>query len=85
MPQHVCEQDVAFTIAFLIHVFFVVGVIWTMKFSKNGKYLASAGQDAAIRVWEVYLKRGETADSEGPESNGAAGERRCMSFPQEGR
>ncbi|CAL8464569.1 g4104 [Coccomyxa elongata] len=40
------------------------GVIWTMKFSKNGKYLASAGQDTAVRVWEVCLKRGETENAE---------------------
>ncbi|EIE19158.1 WD40 repeat-like protein [Coccomyxa subellipsoidea C-169] len=40
------------------------GVIWTMKFSKNGKYLASAGQDAAVRVWEVCLNRGETENAE---------------------
>ena len=33
------------------------GVIWTMKFSKNGKFLASAGQDAAVRVWEVRARR----------------------------
>jgi len=53
------------------------GVIWTMKFSKNGKYLASAGQDAAVRVWEVYLKRGEPENAEEDArdtSNGAAGQ-----------
>lgn len=27
-----------------------------MKFSKNGKFLASAGQDAAVRVWEVWRR-----------------------------
>lgn len=34
------------------------GVVWTMKFSRNGKYLATAGQDCAIRVWEVRAARG---------------------------
>jgi hypothetical protein len=41
------------------------GVIWTMKFSKNGKYLASAGQDAAVRVWEVCLRRGDPSPGRG--------------------
>ena len=30
-----------------------------MKFSKNGKYLATAGQDTLVRVWEVVLQRDE--------------------------
>jgi WD40 repeat protein len=34
------------------------GVVWTMKFSRNGKYLASAGQDGVVRVWEVIPNRG---------------------------
>ena len=38
-----------------------------MKFSKNGKYLASAGQDAAVRVWEVCLNRGEAKTDEAGE------------------
>ena len=47
-----------------------------MKFSKNGKYLASAGQDAAVRVWEVCLNRGEArAESESEQSASEAGER----------
>uniref|UniRef100_A0A7I3ZZ81 Uncharacterized protein n=1 Tax=Physcomitrium patens TaxID=3218 RepID=A0A7I3ZZ81_PHYPA len=29
------------------------GAIWTMKFSTDGRYLASAGQDRVIQVWEV--------------------------------
>lgn len=45
-----------------------------MKFSKNGKYLASAGQDAAVRVWEVCLNRGEAkAESESEQSVSEAG------------
>ena len=31
-----------------------------MKFSKNGKYVATAGQDGVIRVWEVILDRGQS-------------------------
>ncbi|XP_029130493.1 uncharacterized protein LOC109814828 [Cajanus cajan] len=29
------------------------GCVWTLKFSLDGKYLASAGEDKAIHVWEV--------------------------------
>lgn len=29
------------------------GVIWTMKFSRNGRYLATAGQDCDVLVWAV--------------------------------
>ena len=41
-----------------------------MKFSKNGKYVATAGQDGVIRVWEVILQRGKApADpTDGPAS-----------------
>ena len=46
-----------------------------MKFSKNGKYLASAGQDAAVRVWEVCLNRGEPRESESEQSFSEAGAR----------
>ncbi|BAT79216.1 hypothetical protein LR48_Vigan04g135900 [Vigna angularis] len=31
------------------------GLIWTMKFSPNGQYLASGGEDGVIRIWRVTL------------------------------
>ncbi|KAK7318465.1 hypothetical protein RJT34_03167 [Clitoria ternatea] len=31
------------------------GVIWTMKFSPSGQYLASGGEDGVVRVWRVIL------------------------------
>jgi WD40 repeat protein len=27
--------------------------VWTMKFSHTGEYLATAGQDAIVRVWQL--------------------------------
>lgn len=30
--------------------------IWAMKFSADGKYLATAGQDPAVTVWSVRSK-----------------------------
>ena len=39
-----------------------------MKFSKNGKYVATAGQDGVIRVWEVILQRGQAHFQDSAES-----------------
>jgi len=32
----------------------IEGPIWALSFSKNGKYLASGGQDRIVRVWILY-------------------------------
>ncbi|XP_004502913.2 uncharacterized WD repeat-containing protein C3H5.08c-like, partial [Cicer arietinum] len=29
------------------------GIIWTMKFSPNGQYLATGGEDGVVRIWRV--------------------------------
>jgi len=29
------------------------GLIWTMKFSPDGQYLASGGEDGVVRIWRV--------------------------------
>lgn len=31
----------------------VKGAIWTLRFSPCGQYLATAGQDALLRVWQI--------------------------------
>lgn len=41
-----------------------------MKFSRNGRYLATAGQDMAIRVWEVILNRSELNPSGSVQNDG---------------
>ena len=38
--------------------------IWAMEFSRDGKYLAAAGQDKKVRVWEV-ISSAEERDIEG--------------------
>lgn len=32
------------------------GLIWTMKFSPNGQYLASGGEDGVVRIWRVFSR-----------------------------
>eukprot|EP00890_Picochlorum_soloecismus_P000740 jgi/Picsp_1/1667/NSC_05141-R1_wd repeat-containing protein 44-like len=45
------------------------GVIWAAKFSKSGKYLATAGQDGVVAVWQVDQNRrsdgGQVSDDGG--------------------
>ncbi|EPS42481.1 hypothetical protein H072_3570 [Dactylellina haptotyla CBS 200.50] len=50
------------------------GAIWSMKFSKDGRYLAVAGQDKIVTVWEVLCseedRREHEIDEEAQEQNG---------------
>ncbi|KAI9108718.1 hypothetical protein K1719_020365 [Acacia pycnantha] len=32
------------------------GIIWTTKFSPNGQYLATGGEDGVVRIWRVVLQ-----------------------------
>jgi WD40 repeat protein len=31
----------------------LAGAVWVLRFSKDGKYLATGGQDCVLRVWQV--------------------------------
>lgn len=44
------------------------GAIWTMKFSLDGCYLATAGQDRVVKVWEVLVHNSRSNGS--PTSSG---------------
>jgi len=54
--------------------------VWAMEFSKDGKYLAAAGADMVVRVWQVLSsaedrRRNESATSDTNSIDGYQGER----------
>lgn len=49
------------------------GVIWVAKFNKSGKYLATAGQDGVVAVWQVNLKRSMEGSDDTSEHAGNKG------------
>ncbi|KAK9469650.1 WD40-repeat-containing domain protein [Lipomyces arxii] len=40
------------------------GAIWSLKFSRDGKYLATGGEDRVVRVWAVIASPAERAQYE---------------------
>ncbi|KAF3930507.1 Jouberin [Dactylella cylindrospora] len=46
------------------------GAIWSMKFSKDGRYLAVAGQDKIVTVWEVLSSDDDRKEHENDEDAG---------------
>ena len=43
---------------------FAHGATWTMMFSKDGKYMATAGQFCNIHVWKVLDHESDNGDKE---------------------
>ncbi|XP_047081845.1 WD repeat-containing protein 44-like [Lolium rigidum] len=56
------------------------GSVWTIKFSPDGRYLATAGEDCVIHVWEV-LQSGRMREIE---DNGACNPLATMACDDEG-
>ncbi|KXJ88674.1 WD40-repeat-containing domain protein [Microdochium bolleyi] len=44
------------------------GAIWTMEFSKDGRYLATGGQDRIVRIWAILATPGDRRAYEANES-----------------
>ncbi|TGZ77270.1 WD40 repeat-like protein [Ascodesmis nigricans] len=40
------------------------GAIWAMKFSKDGRYLAAAGEDMVVRIWQVLSSKQDREEHE---------------------
>lgn len=48
--------------------------VWAMEFSKDGKYLAAAGADMIVRVWQVLATPEDRRKNEPLGSDGSSGE-----------
>ena len=46
--------------------------VWATEFSKDGKYLAAAGQDKKVRVWQI-ISTPDDRDTAGPEDGSESG------------
>ncbi|KIW11964.1 hypothetical protein PV08_09238 [Exophiala spinifera] len=55
--------------------------IWAMEFSKDGKYLAAAGQDKKLRVWEVISSTEEREFEEKLAESGKDGNKIKLNAP----
>ncbi|RMZ54272.1 hypothetical protein APUTEX25_000623 [Auxenochlorella protothecoides] len=54
----------SYSVRLMQHLEAHAGVIWSMQFSRNGRYLATAGQDFVVRVWQVLSAAQPAADGE---------------------
>ncbi|KAF1981272.1 WD40 repeat-like protein [Aulographum hederae CBS 113979] len=50
-----------------------INSIWALEFSKDGKYLAAAGQDKIVRIWSVISSKEERAAHEKDEDEDSPG------------
>ncbi|KAJ2895244.1 hypothetical protein MKZ38_006744 [Zalerion maritima] len=57
------------------------GAIWSMEFSQDGKYLASAGKDQVVRIWGVISTHEERRTHEDEEMGTGDGARERLSAP----
>lgn len=55
--------------------------IWTVEFSKDGKYLAAAGQDKKLRVWEVISTKDAKDEEDHSESGSESGQSVRLNAP----
>lgn len=60
------------------------GVVWVMRFSRDGRFLATAGQDGLVKVWEV-LDRKELSGGGGATAREPDGLRSEASMPSPSR
>ena len=61
------------------------GAVWCMKFSRTGKFLATAGQDRIVRVWTIQCMKSEAPENADESENyHEDGEIKTCSFKKRG-
>ncbi len=61
------------------------GAVWCMKFSRTGKFLATAGQDRIVRVWAIQCMKSEAPENANTSENyHEDGEIKTFSFKKRG-
>jgi WD40 repeat protein len=56
LSDHRCQREVFPTVA--THVLAEhTDEVWTIEWSPNGQYLASAGKDKTIHIWKIEVSR----------------------------
>ncbi|KAJ5747482.1 uncharacterized protein N7511_009178 [Penicillium nucicola] len=66
-PPKVAERRISISSALPKYGAHTGRAIWALVFSKDGKYLAAAGQDRKVRVWAVISTPEEREDANGEE------------------